>query len=68
MHITVKRDLCIGVGNCVELAPDVFDQSEDDGTVVLLQEDVDDALVGDVTQAAEVCPVHAILLGAHQDA
>jgi ferredoxin len=35
MRFTVDRDRCIGAGNCVMNAPDLFDQ-DDDGLVVLL--------------------------------
>lgn len=36
MRITVDRERCIGAGMCALLAPDVFDQDEDDGRVRLL--------------------------------
>lgn len=35
MKFTVDRDRCIGAGNCVMNAPELFDQ-DDDGIVVLL--------------------------------
>lgn len=63
MRVRVDRDKCIGVGNCVEIMPDVFDQDEDDGIVILLQEEVDDSRLDELQQAADVCPVHAILIG-----
>jgi ferredoxin len=37
MKINADTEVCIGAGMCALTAPQVFDQSEDDGTVVLLQ-------------------------------
>ena len=60
MHVTVDTDKCCGAGQCVLLAPDVFDQDEDTGIVELL----DDAPPADrhavVREAAAVCPAAAI--------
>lgn len=58
--LTVDQDKCCGAGQCVLLAPDVFDQREEDGIVVLLDETPDDALHADVREAASVCPAAAI--------
>jgi ferredoxin len=60
--IKVLTERCISSGNCVDVAPDVFDM-DDDGIVVALVDEVDDTSVPAVSQAAEVCPVQAILLG-----
>jgi ferredoxin len=60
MRVTVEKDKCIGAGQCVLAAPDVFDQSDDDGIVVLLQEHPPTELHEDVRQAARVCPALAI--------
>ena len=38
MKVTVDEDKCCGAGTCVLLAPDVFDQRDEDGIVVLLDE------------------------------
>jgi len=38
MRIRVFRERCIGAGQCVLHAPRLFDQSDDDGTVVVLDE------------------------------
>ena len=42
MKVSVDEDKCCGAGTCVLLAPDVFDQRDEDGIVVLL-----DAAPGD---------------------
>jgi ferredoxin len=44
------------------LAPDVFDQRDMDGVVVLLQDNPSAELHEDVRQAARVCPALAIEL------
>ncbi|MBL0886544.1 ferredoxin [Myceligenerans indicum] len=62
MKVTVDEDKCCGAGTCVLVAPDVFDQRDEDGIVMLLDEapaaDQHDA----VREAASVCPAAAILV------
>jgi ferredoxin len=60
--LTVDQDKCCGAGQCVLLAPEVFDQREQDGIVVLLDETPDDALHAVVREAASVCPAAAIVV------
>ena len=60
--IKVLTERCISSGNCVDVAPDVFDM-DDDGIVVALVDEVDEGSRASVAQASEVCPVQAILLG-----
>lgn len=36
MNVTIDEDKCCGAGQCVLIAPDVFDQRDDDGIVILL--------------------------------
>ena len=60
MKITVDQDKCCGAGTCVLLAPDVFDQRDDDGIVVLLDEAPPQDLHDLVREAAGVCPAAAI--------
>ena len=57
IHIEVDRGLCIGSGDCVDTAPDVFQLDAEEKAVVV---DPDGATVDDVVQAAENCPVSAI--------
>ena len=57
--ITVDRALCIGSGDCVDTAPDVFQLDEEDKAVVV---DPDGAPVDDVIAAAGNCPVGAIFV------
>ena len=60
MKVTVDKDKCIGSGQCVLAAPDVFDQRDEDGIVVLLNADPPADRAADVKQAAAVCPALAI--------
>jgi ferredoxin len=59
IEITVDRGLCIGSGDCVDTAPDVFQLDDEDKAVVV---DPDGAAVDDVIQAAGNCPVSAIFI------
>ncbi|WP_306316991.1 MULTISPECIES: ferredoxin [unclassified Streptomyces] len=62
MKITVDQDKCCGAGQCVLIAPEVFDQRDEDGIVVLLdsQPPADQDVL--VDEAASVCPAAAIEL------
>ncbi|MGW3962458.1 ferredoxin [Amycolatopsis sp. NPDC005003] len=60
MKVTVEEAKCCGAGTCVMLAPDVFDQRDDDGIVILLDEHPAEALHAAVREAASVCPGVAI--------
>jgi len=57
--ITVDRALCIGSGDCVDTAPDVFQLDAEDKAVVV---DPDGASVDDIIAAAGNCPVSAIFV------
>ncbi|WDZ83551.1 ferredoxin [Micromonospora cathayae] len=60
MRITVDQDRCCGSGQCALAAPDVFDQRDEDGVVVLLNPSPAAERLADVTDAAAVCPASAI--------
>ncbi|MEV6306381.1 ferredoxin [Actinoplanes sp. NPDC051861] len=60
MHVSVDQGRCCGAGQCVLLAPEVFDQREEDGVVVLLEPSPAAALHETVREAAAVCPAAAI--------
>ena len=62
VHVVVDQGKCCGAGQCVLLEPQVFDQNDDDGIVVLLETDPGDDQRGPVTEAAQVCPTAAITL------
>jgi ferredoxin len=56
LTVSVDHDRCRGAGMCALTAPEVFDQSEDDGTVVLLDAEPPAALHDAVRRAAGLCP------------
>jgi ferredoxin len=59
MRIEVDREKCIGAGNCVEIAPTVFQLDDEKKAVVLDADSVDrDTLI----EAADVCPTLAITI------
>jgi ferredoxin len=57
MKVIVDMDLCQDHGQCAIAAPEVF-RINDDGHL-----EYDGTLVDYVEEAADVCPVQAILLG-----
>jgi ferredoxin len=59
IRIEVDRSLCIGSGDCVDTAPDVFQLDEEDKATVV---DPDGASVDDILEAAQNCPVTAIFV------
>ncbi|WP_079249441.1 ferredoxin [Streptomyces sp. IMTB 2501] len=63
MKITLEPGRCVGAGHCVLSAPEVFDQDESDGVVILLDTEPDAALADAVHEAADLCPARAILVG-----
>ena len=59
MKIKVDRGLCIGVSNCVAIAPTVFKLDDKNKAIVLDPSSVDaDTLL----EAAESCPENAIII------
>lgn len=60
MKVTVEQDKCVSAGNCVAHAPQVFDQDEDDGTVILLDATPPEELAAAVREAVVACPAMAI--------
>ena len=62
MKVTVEEPKCVAAGQCVLLAPQVFDQREEDGIVILLDETPPADQHEVVREAAMVCPATAIHL------
>lgn len=60
MKVTIDEDRCCGAGQCVLAAPEVFDQRDDDGVVILLDEAPPEAEHENVRTAAALCPAAAI--------
>ena len=57
--IEVDRALCYGFGDCVDTVPAVFALDEEDTAIVL---DPDAASLDDIVEAAQNCPVDAIII------
>ena len=60
MKVVVDQGKCVGAGQCVLAADDVFDQRDDDGLVDLLNASPPAERLADVRHAAAVCPASAI--------
>ncbi|MER5641457.1 ferredoxin [Kitasatospora sp. NPDC002227] len=60
MPVSVDKDRCCSSGQCVLTAPTVFDQSDEDGLVVVLQAEPPAHLAPEVRLAATLCPGRAI--------
>jgi ferredoxin len=59
LKVRVDRDLCIGVSNCVAVAPSVFQLDNENKAIVLDPSSVDDEML---MTAASSCPEKAIIL------
>jgi ferredoxin len=63
MRIVADLDRCVGAGQCVLTEPAVFDQSDEDGTVVILNDTPqDDITLARIRQAVHICPSRALSL------
>jgi ferredoxin len=62
MRISVIRERCVGAGQCVRNAPRLFDQSDEDGTVVVLNETPAREDEAAATAALAACPSGTIRL------
>ncbi|MCU1614623.1 MAG: fer [Frankiales bacterium] len=61
-RLSIVPGRCIGAGNCVDVAESHFDQSDEDATVILLDDTVEQADLQRIRRAVYACPVAAILL------
>lgn len=62
MKIDIDSEKCVAAGVCVLAAPDVFDQNDDDGVVVLLDKQPSPSQLSKVRDAAARCPAAVIRL------
>ncbi|MER7379016.1 ferredoxin [Streptomyces lanatus] len=62
MRVELDVPKCVASGQCVMAAPDVFDQRDDDGVAILLEEHPGDELLDEVREAVAICPAAAIRL------
>lgn len=62
MRVEFDEPRCVAAGQCAMVAPDLFDQREDDGVAVVLQEHPSPEQHAEAREAAAVCPAAAIRL------
>lgn len=60
MRIRYDRERCVGSGACAFTLPDIFDQDEDDGRVLVLVERPGEEHRKAVEDVAAGCPVFAL--------
>lgn len=60
MKVSIDQDLCTGCGLCTDSVPDVFEMGDDVAHVI--KSEVPSELEDDVKEAAEDCPVEAIIV------
>ena len=64
MRIHTDETRCIGAGQCVLAAGDLFDQRDEDGVVVVLNETPSLDAQARARKAAALCPASAITVHA----
>jgi len=62
IRVLVNRDVCVSAGQCTRVAPEVFDQDDEDGLVVVRQEYPGSELATRVEEAVRLCPARAIAM------
>ncbi len=60
LRVVIDQDKCCGAGSCARTAPEVFDQRDDDGLVVLLDAAPPERLREAIEEAAAICPAGVI--------
>jgi ferredoxin len=63
LRLDADRDRCVGAGMCALTAPEVFDQDDEEGLVVLLRPVPDAGHRAAARMAVGLCPAGAITLG-----
>jgi ferredoxin len=59
MKIAADRETCTAAGQCASVAPALFDQ-DDDGVVVVLNDEPSEAEEAQARRAVSLCPARAI--------
>ena len=60
MKVVVDQDKCVSSGQCVLNADEIFDQRDDDGVVILLNDSPPSDQAESARKAAAACPALAI--------
>lgn len=58
--VRIDRTLCIGSGNCTNIAPEIYVIREDN--IVDFQDETPDIAQGRLEEAAALCPVDALIV------
>lgn len=61
-RIKLDQPRCVAAGLCVMVAPDVFDQRDDDGIAIVLTEEPAEESLAAVREAVTLCPAAALSL------
>lgn len=67
MRIEFDATLCDAHGQCVIVAPELFDLGDDDDVATVLDRQPEERLRGQAQAAADACPVSAITLAYAED-
>ncbi|MEU1167668.1 ferredoxin [Streptomyces sp. NPDC048278] len=62
MHVELDEPKCVASGQCVLVAPEVFDQRDEDGIAFVIDENPAEEALDDVREAVAICPAAAIRL------
>jgi ferredoxin len=62
VRILGDRDICVGAGMCALTAPDLFEQDEEDGLVVVRNVHVEGQALELARKALDLCPSGALSL------
>ncbi|GIF19316.1 ferredoxin [Actinoplanes tereljensis] len=62
MRVEFDEPKCVAAGQCAMVAPDIFDQRDDDGVAIVLDATPGPEHFDEVREAAAVCPAAAIRL------
>ena len=65
MRVEFDEPRCDGFGFCEEVAPEVF-ETDDEGMLTVLMEEIPDELADKVEAATRACPVAALTLAKTQ--
>jgi ferredoxin len=60
--VRIDQTKCIGSGQCVLAAPDVFDQADDDGLGLVVVAEPPAGLLPGVRDAVDRCPAQVVSL------
>ncbi|WP_435807660.1 ferredoxin [Streptomyces canus] len=67
LFLSTDTEKCCSSGQCAAALPEVFDQDDTDGRVLLLQERPPADLAGAVYEAVDCCPAGAITVRMSDD-